>query len=153
MRRQDVNRTAHTTHSACVAGSAPLVAQALPAAATLRSAWGALSAWTATLLFMFMPIAQLWACFTAPEALAGAGEIYLLLYGGGCYRHCRGASMVANEKGGGMSGVSRWLEKTKSIEPEANIGRSAALSTYTSALIGWPNSRVSLRLSTPMKCG
>lgn len=37
----------------------------------LRKSWDKLGGWTATLLFMFMPVAQLQACFTNPESLAG----------------------------------------------------------------------------------
>lgn len=37
----------------------------------IRGAWAKASGWTATLLFMFMPIPQLQACFTRPESLAG----------------------------------------------------------------------------------
>eukprot|EP00897_Mesotaenium_endlicherianum_P008089 jgi/Mesen1/7308/ME000374S06669 len=37
----------------------------------MRDTWQKVSGWTATLLFMFMPVAQLQACFTKPESLAG----------------------------------------------------------------------------------
>lgn len=47
--------------------------------AKLRGLWAGLSAWTATLLFMFMPLAQLWSCLSNPAKLAGISLLTTLL--------------------------------------------------------------------------
>eukprot|EP00899_Mesostigma_viride_P000021 jgi/Mesvir1/10019/Mv03642-RA.1 len=45
----------------------------------LRGVWSSMSAWTATLLFMFMPIAQLLSCFNNPSNLANMSITTTLL--------------------------------------------------------------------------
>ncbi|CAI7844341.1 unnamed protein product [Closterium sp. NIES-54] len=44
-----------------------------------RDRWQLLSGWTATLLFMVMPVAQLQVCFTRPDQLAGMSALSSLL--------------------------------------------------------------------------
>ncbi|GBG73974.1 hypothetical protein CBR_g17686 [Chara braunii] len=45
----------------------------------LRSLWSQLSGWTATLLFMFMPVAQLLSNLRNPEGMAGMSVLMVLL--------------------------------------------------------------------------
>eukprot|EP00958_Prasinococcus_capsulatus_P004406 scaffold408_cov388-Prasinococcus_capsulatus_cf.AAC.9 len=45
----------------------------------LSGVWNSVGAWTATLLFMFMPVAQLWQNFTRPETLHGISIETILL--------------------------------------------------------------------------
>ncbi|KAK3275043.1 core protein, partial [Cymbomonas tetramitiformis] len=45
----------------------------------LKGIWGVLSAWTATLLFMTMPIAQLVNNFTVPASVQGLSVVSVLL--------------------------------------------------------------------------
>ncbi len=45
----------------------------------LKNVWGALSAWTATLLFMYGPVAQAMSNYTHPEGMAGISVATLLL--------------------------------------------------------------------------
>lgn len=59
--------TAVITAAGCILAAGEALGAPLPP--SLRNAWGSLSAWTATLLFMLQPVAQLLRNFTAPAGL------------------------------------------------------------------------------------